>query len=85
MIHERRLKLAEIELEVAVEMRGVWLLVRQRRFTVHDEAMHAEEIMKQRGEVGDRGGKVVRLLCARPGGDGEDAQHHHREALDHSV
>ena len=59
---EGRAELAEVALEVAVEMGGMRLLSRQRRLAVEHQPSRAEEVREQRGGVLDGHCQVERLL-----------------------
>ena len=51
---QRHAELAEVALEIAVEMRRVRLLARQGRFAIDDEAARTEEVREERRSVLDR-------------------------------
>ena len=62
VIHQRRVELAEVELKIAGEVRGVRLLAGKGRFAIDDEAVCSEQIVEQRRQVAHRRRQVVGLL-----------------------
>jgi hypothetical protein len=69
---EGEAELPEVELEVADEMGGVWLLAGQGRQAVHHKAPRPEQVLEDRGEVRHRRRQVVGILSF--GGPPSDEQ-----------